>query len=114
MELKTMTKNETLQWQDFCKKYSINYAISQERKYANSAMNYASYVNSSSKFDEMTLEVHHRYELAIYEDALLALMKLDAEKTEEENLRKRNITVRAAWAQYQLTLHLCKGYDAQD
>ena len=109
-----MTKLETVQWQIFCKKYGINYAISQERKYANAAINYASYVNSSSKFDNIAIEVHHRYELAIYEDALLKLMKLDAEKTEEENLRKRNITVRTAWEQYQLTLHLCKDHYAQD
>lgn len=109
-----MTKLETDRWLDFCKKYNIQYAISQERKYANAAINYASYVNSSSKVDNIAIEVHHRYELAIYEDSLLALMKLDAEKTAEENLRKRNITVRSAWEQYQLTLHLCKGHNAQD
>lgn len=109
-----MTKLETDRWLDFCKKYNIQYAISQERKYANAAINYAKYVNSSSVFEELAIEVHHRYELAIYEDSLLALMKLDAEKTAEETLRKRNITVRTAWEQYQLTLHLCKDHYAQD
>ena len=109
-----MTKLETDRWLDFCKKYNIQYAISQERKYANAAINYAKYVNSSSVFEELAIEVHHRYELAIYEDSLLALMKLDEEKTAEENLRKRNITVRTAWEQYQLTLHLCKDHYAQD
>ena len=111
-----MTKLETDRWLDFCKKYNIQYAISQERKYANSAINYAKYVNSSAVYavEELAIEVHHRYELAIYEDSLLALMKLDAEKTAEENLRKRNITVRSAWDQYQMTVQLCKGYDAQD
>jgi hypothetical protein len=109
-----MTINEMLQWQIFCKKYNIKYNISNERKYANAAINYAKYVNSSSVFEELAIEVHHRYELAIYEDSLLALMKLDAEKTAEENLRKRNITVRTAWEQYQMTVQLCKDHYAQD
>lgn len=105
-----MTKAEMLQWQIFCKKYGINYNISSERKYAYAPQSLM-FKNSSAVVE---VEVHHRYELAIYEDSLLALMKLDAEMTAEENLRKRNITVRSAWAQYQLTVQLCKGHDAQD
>lgn len=108
-----MTKAEMLQWQIFCKKYNIKYNISTERKYAHAPLPYM-FKNSSAVVDELAIEVHHKYECEIYEDSLLALMKLDEEKTAEENLRKRNITVRTAWEQYQMTLHLCKDHYAQD
>jgi hypothetical protein len=106
-----MTKINSATLTNFCNKYRIKYEASSSNRYVNySPINYSKF---ASEYVQQ-IETSKQYNLTIDERMLYRLVEQDVQIEEEERLRMHNITVRAAWEQYQMAVNLCRSYYAQD
>ena len=99
---------------EFCSKYGINYTVGKVRKFAHAPVLGYGYTHTAPESVSISYEFRTQYELTVDEDALAEIVRKDVQITTEENLRRHNVTVRAAWEQYQMAVNLCRNYYAQD